>query len=96
MKNYTTEISQRTADNISNYLAINEYNIEFIEGDLMDGFICKIGANNLKLSNIKMRKFIIVVEKYINEWTSALQMILTDDEDLFNQYYSKLCIYEEV
>ena len=87
MKTYTTEITQGTADNIINFLSNKGYDMEILVGCLNDGFIAEIGNNNFSLGKIKLRKFIIVVEQYINEWTSALKMILTDDESVYNKYY---------
>ena len=87
MKTYTTEITQGTADNIINFLSNKGYDMEILGGCLNDGFIAEIGNNNFSLGKIKLRKFIIVVEQYINEWTSGLKMILTDDEGMYNKYY---------
>ena len=90
MKNYKTEITSKTAENISNYLVNNGYDFEVIEGNLQDNLLAEIGENTLKLGKIKMRKFIIIVEKFLNEWSSSLEMILTDDAELYSEYYNRL------
>ena len=87
MKTYTTEITQGTADNIISFLSNKGYDMDVLEGNLTDGFIAEIGNNNFSLGKIKFRKFIIVVEQYLNEWSSSLKMILTDDEGMYNKYY---------
>jgi len=51
MKNYTTEISQGTADNISNYLANNEYNIEF--NATLDSLLDELRTKALYFKSVK-------------------------------------------
>lgn len=90
MKDYTSKISQARADLIVNYLIDHEYPVECVEGALVDDYLVDVGENNLRLGNVKIRKYLIIIGEYLNEWSSALKLILTDDEEVFENYCNLL------
>ena len=90
MKDYKTNVSSQNADSIASYFTENGYNVETIEGCLMDSYLIEVGENTLKMGKVKVRKYIILVEKCLNEWSSTIEMILTDSEDTYNNYYNNL------
>lgn len=89
MKDYRKEISSRQADVIVNYFIENGYDVAYDDGTLIGNYFIEVGENYLKLGRIKLRKYIIIVEKFLNEWSSTLEMILTDSEELFESYCSR-------
>lgn len=90
MKDYRTEISSGTADNIVNYFVQNGFDVVCKEGALLDNYCINVGENVLRIGKVKVRKYLIIVEKYMNEWSSSLEMILTDNIETYEQYYKKI------
>ena len=89
MKDVKIRISTEICDNIVNALQEREYDVECIPGGLLDNYFCEVGESNLKLSRWKLRKYLIVLERFVNEWTSELELILTDNaETYYNSYNS--------
>lgn len=86
MKDYRTQVDEKTVSNILNFFIGNDYDIHTIEGTLMDSYLIEVNNDNLKLGRVKLRKYMIIAETYINEWTSVHDLILTDNEALFNKY----------
>lgn len=95
MKDVRMQISMHQADIIINGLMSRGYDVEEIPGGLLDNYFCEIGNNTLKLGRYKMRKYMMIVERYVNEWTSALELILTDSvekfESTFNAFNGRKC-----
>ena len=89
MEDYRMEISLQQAEHIANYFLQNGYDVIYEDGCLVGNYLIHIGENNLKLGKVKLRKYIIILEKYLNEWCSTLEMILTDNERLFESFYDK-------
>lgn len=58
--------------------------VDCYEGVLLDNYIIW-DASKIKI-NRTTRKFIILKERFLNEWSSDTQLIMTDDEDLVNTY----------
>jgi len=90
MKDYRTKISSQQANSITSYFIENDYDVVCAEGSLIDNYLIKVGENNLKLGKVKLRKYIIIIGKYLNEWSSTLEMILTDNEEMFESFHDKL------
>ena len=59
----------------------NSDEIEIYEGSLRDNYI-----NNITLGRVKPRKYIIIKEQYLNEWTSYHKILLTDSENVVDKY----------
>lgn len=53
--------------------------IEQFEGNLLDNYIID-NINKLVFNTSKARKYIIIKEKFLNEWSSCYDVIFTDDE----------------
>lgn len=90
MENYTKEISMGTADKLSMML---EEDYDFYEGTLLDNFIF-YNSKKITVDGVEPRDFIIVREFYKSPWSSGLEMIMTNDEDLVD-YYRNLWESEE-
>ena len=87
MKDVRIQISIHQADTIVNSLMSRGYDVEEIPGGLFDNYFCEIGNSTLKLGRYKMRKYMIIVEHYVNELTSALELILTDSTEKFKNTF---------
>lgn len=90
MKDYRTEISSGCANNVVNYFIENGFNVECREGALLDNYCIEVGENKLKIGKVKVRNYLIIVEKYLNEWSSSLEMILTDNKETYDRYYKEI------
>lgn len=56
--------------------------IEVIDGCLQDNYFFK-DTNEVKINRCKPRKYIMLLENYVNCWSSNHKLIMTDDEKLF-------------
>ena len=90
MKDVKMMIPYKQAENIVNSLIKMGYDVEILEGSLKDNYFCEVGENNLKLGRKKLRKYLTITEKYINEWSSGLEMLLTDSQET---YYDMLNMF---
>ena len=91
MKDIRMMIPYKQAENIVNSLIEMGYDVVILEGCLNNNYFCEVGENNLKLGKKKLRKYLIIVEKYINEWSSGLEMLLTDSQE---KYYETLNLFQ--
>lgn len=89
MKDVRMTISLKSCDNIVQALQERNYDVECVEGSLLDNYFCEIGENTLKVGRWKLRKYMIILERYVNEWTSTLELILTDSEETYYSLYDK-------
>ena len=60
--------------------------VDVFEGALQDRYIFW-NTNNIEFEGFDNREYIIVKDIYVNEWSSKLVAILTDDIDLVEEYY---------
>ena len=89
MNDYQIQITETQANNIVDFFVSNGCNDIIIkEGCLQDNYCLDIGENNYKIGRIKIRKYLIITEKYLNEWSSYLELIMTDNENIYNKYYN--------
>lgn len=88
MKDVRMKITMETCDNIVKALQEREYDVECVPGGTLDNYFCEVGESNLKLSRWKFRKYLIVLERFINEWTSELELILTDNAETYYNLYN--------
>ena len=88
MKDVRMSISLKSCDNIVQALQKRNYDVECVEGCLLDNYFCELGENNLKLSRWKFRKYMAIVERFVNTWTSKLELILTDSEETYYNLYN--------
>lgn len=82
MKDYEISV---TNDGINKLLFGDKYtfDIDVIQGGLNDNYFIDDWNLGLKLSRgraVKPRKHLMVLENYLNEWSSDLTLILTDND----------------
>ena len=96
MKDVRMKITMGMCDNIVTALLERNYDVECVPGGTLDNYFCEVGKSNLKLSRWKLRKYLIVLERFVNEWTSELELILTDNTEIYyNLYNSYMESYTE-
>lgn len=88
MKDVRMRITMEKCNNIVNALQERNYDVECVPGGTLDNYFCEVGKSNLKLSRWKLRKYLIVLECFVNEWTSALELILTDNAETYYNLYN--------
>ena len=97
MKDYRMIISSGTVENICTALA--DSLDECFEGCLQDSYFFDVGNNNLKLGRAKLRKYVMILVKPLNEWSSATELYITDSEkkyrELLDKYYQDQEEYEK-
>ena len=87
MKTLKFDISLEQANKFVDQLFGLGYEPLCISGSLLDNYICNLGTDhNLKLGCYKMRKYVLIREVYQNEWTSALELELTDDDSVYEKW----------
>lgn len=84
-KDYVTTISMETADAFINLASKLDLSYETCEGSLLDNHVIR-GAEQIKYGRVKPRKFILIKEKYLNEWSSTLELTMTDNEEIINEF----------
>lgn len=83
----TTDLYDKVVSNVINLGYELDNDLFIIEGTLQDS--CLIISNHkIKIGKAKPRKYIIFESVYINEWSSELQMILTDDDKRADKFYT--------
>ena len=88
MKDIKMKITLDACNNIVNALQERNYDVEYVPGGTLDNYFCEVGESNLKLSRWKLRKYLIVLERFVNEWTSTLELILTDNAETYYNLYN--------
>lgn len=88
MKDVRMKITMQTCNNIVNVLQKRNYDVECVPGGLLDNYFCEVSESNLKLSRWKLRKYLIVLERFVNTWTSELELILTDNVETYYNLYN--------
>lgn len=89
MKAVSWGISRTYADALLKCLAENGFQCLEIPGVLQDNYICDFGECNshrLKLGRYKLRKYLLIREVYKNEWSSGLELELTDDDSVYEAW----------
>lgn len=88
MKDYTiTGLDYRTVEKV---IFENDYclNVTIVQGALVDSYFIDDFNLGLKMNrgrNIKPRKHLMVLENYLNCWSSDLTLILTDNDSYYYQ-----------
>lgn len=99
MTDYKCEVSLEVADRICSQLIQTGYDVEVFEGVLLDSYFCEIGENaeykiTLKRGGrVKLRKYLMILPEYKNEWSCGLTLVLTDNKE---KYENELKKFEEV
>lgn len=87
MKTVSWRISSEQAENLVYQLVELGYMSFCIPGVLQDNFICDLGVNHgLKIGRFKCRKYILIREVALNEWSSDLELELTDDDSVYEAW----------
>lgn len=94
IKNINIESIEKLLNLANDFLC----DIERIEGSLQDNYIIR-DAEKIGIGKGKGRKFIILKEVFLNEWSSAIDLIQTDSENKvekfvngFNWYTNKMIL----
>ena len=97
MKDYRTIIDNDTVEMFCTTL--NDYLEDSFEGCMLDNYFFDIGNNNMRWGRVKPRKYVMILEKGLNEWSSVNELYMTDSEkkyrELFDMYYKDREEYEK-
>lgn len=87
-KTYREVLDTKTVDRLINQLYDNGYeHADFSEGCLVDNHLFFL-ADNVRIGRVKARKYLFFVEKYLNEWSSCYEMVLTDSQKVYDELYN--------
>lgn len=93
-KDYVTNIEMVVADKFIELASELGLYCETYEGCLLDNHVIR-GAEQIKLGRVKPRKFIMIKEKYLKEWSSTLELTMTDNEEIINEFEELMKSQEE-
>lgn len=80
------EISSEVQENIISMAVNDGVDVRQVAGGLQDNVMFE-NETGIRIGNrMKARKYIIMVEEYVNEWSSAINLIMTDSIQLYQQY----------
>lgn len=72
-------------------MILDDYLEDSFEGCMLDNYFFDIGNNNMKWGRVKLRKYVMILEKGLNEWSSVNELYMTDSEkkyrELLDMYY---------
>ena len=83
MKDLEKIISLKSCEKILSLACKNDYEIEQFEGGLLDSYLISYNKT-ISIDRAKPRRFIAILEEYVNEWTSRLRLVQTDNEEKIN------------
>lgn len=89
MKDYRTLISLDEANKIVDFAINNEYTFDCFDGCLVDSYII-YNTESVRIGRMKSRKNIIIREIYMNEWSSGLELIMTDNEETVKNFIKNM------
>lgn len=97
MKDVTMIIESETVDKF--FEIFSDSWDDTFTGCLLDNHFFDIGKNNYKIGRKKIRSYVVIREKYLNEWSSCYELYMTDSEkkyrELFDMYYKEREEYEK-
>lgn len=80
------EISSEVQEKIISMAVNDGVDVRQVAGSLQDNVMFE-NETGIRIGNrMKARKYIIMVEEYVNEWSSAINLIMTDSIQLYQQY----------
>lgn len=85
MKDYVTQGDMNSINKLLELAEKLNCYIECFEGSLIDNYII-YDAQKIKIGRAKSRKYIILVEKYLNSWSSTTEVIMTDNDKTVRKY----------
>ena len=74
MRDRILEVNQEMVNKLTNISG----NYEKYDGTLLDNYIFH-DTQNIRICRSKPRAFILIKEKYLNEWNSTYEMVMTDN-----------------
>ena len=74
MRDRILEVNQEMVNKLTNISG----NYEKYDGTLLDNYIFH-DTQNIRIGRSKPRAFILIKEKYLNEWNSTYEMVMTDN-----------------
>ena len=86
-KDFKEQISLKEFDNILGQACNFELDFDVYEGSLLDN--ATITNDEVKKIGRKTRKYLIMVEKYLNCWTSTIELIGTDNEQTYDKWVNR-------
>lgn len=93
-KTITYNINNEQIDKILELCNQLEIHFDVVESGLNDEFI--IYSNNaIKIGRV-FRKYMIIREIFLNEWSSDLILIMTDSEKEYQKHYNEIYSHELV
>lgn len=97
MKDVTMIIESETVDKF--FEIFSDSWDDTFAGCLLDNHFFDIRKNNYKIGRKKIRSYVVIREKYLNEWSSCYKLYMTDSEkkyrELLDMYYKDREEYEK-
>ncbi len=88
MRTIKMQVSGEDAKTILN--SISNVVLEIHPGVLLDSFAIDFGEpRRYKWGRTLFRQYMIGREIYLNEWSSAIELRMTDSEQVYNNYINK-------
>ena len=81
-------------ENIIAYALENGFDTFTFPGSLLDHTLIYCGKA-FTLGKLKPREYIIIEPEYLNEWSSAMKITLTDNEEKYELFMQSFYEYEE-
>jgi len=89
MRTIKMQVSGKGAETILNSVPRNAA-LEIYPGTLLDSFAIDFGeSGKYNLGRKICRRFMVGREIYLNEWSSAIEITMTDSEQVYNNYIDK-------
>ncbi|HAZ1136061.1 TPA: hypothetical protein J0U94_000880 [Enterococcus faecium] len=85
MRDRILEVNQEMVNKLTNISG----NYEKYDGTLLDNYIFH-DTQNIRIGRSKPRAFILIKEKYLNEWNSTYEMVMTDNFEKFKKTTARL------
>ena len=85
MRDHVKDINTGTLNNLVKFAEEVGVAYDCYEGVLQDNYIF-YKTEGVGIGRVKPREYIIVREKYLNPWSSGLELIMTDDIATVERY----------
>lgn len=88
MKDYSTVLDSKQVDEIMDHFSNNylgngrDVTPEIIPGSLLDNYFFE-DMSRFNFNSAKPRKHWIILEEYLNEWSSQYRLTMTDNSEKF-------------
>lgn len=89
MRDYKVRVTSDAVSKFCDFAVENGIDYEVFEGCLLDNYVF-LDSCGMTIKGVKPRKHIIIREVYLNEWSSANELVLTDNTDMVMQFYNNL------